>query len=173
MSCAIGIISKDGIWIGTDSAATTIDGEKRPIIAEKMFRKENFLIGYIGSVRGGQILKSKDFKCPQNILNLPDAIMECCREKGCLAINAEDQTNGHLCNYLVACKNGLYEILVDFQINQIAEYTSIGSGSCYAFGSLFTTSKSNLNPQQRIKLALNTAAYFDIATAPPFVIEKL
>ena len=173
MSCAIGLVTKDGIWIGTDSAATTNEGEKRPIEVEKVFRKGNFLIAYIGSVRGGQIVNSKDFKCPTDIFKLPDAIMELCREKGCLAINPEDQTNSHLCNYLVACKSGLYEILVDFQMNRISNYTAIGSGTSYAFGSLFTTSKSkNLTPEQKVKLALSAASFFDTSSAPPFIIEK-
>ena len=172
MSCAIGLITTDGIWIGTDSAATTSEGEKRPILAEKLFRNKNLLIAYVGSVRGGQILHKEQFKPPSNIYKLPDAIIEQCKEKGSLSINAEDQTNCHLCNYLVACKDGLYEVLADFQINKIPEYTAVGSGSSHAFGSLFTTGKSNLNPEQRVKLALTAAANFDTSTAPPFIIEK-
>lgn len=173
MSCAIGLVSDDGIWFGADSAATTNDGEIRPITAKKIFRNGNYLFAYIGSVRGGQILYPEYFKPPKDITFLVDNIIEQCRKKECLGIDAEYQTAVHKCNYLIAHKNTLYEILVDFQINEISDYTAIGSGSPYAFGSLFTTRKLKASPEQRIKLALAAAANFDTSTAPPFVIEKL
>jgi len=173
MSCAIGIVNKDGVWIGSDSAATTSDGEIRPFIAKKIFRNGKYLFAYIGSVRGGQILYPAYFKPPKDISLLIDDIIDQCQEKGCLGVDQEYQTQVHKCNYLVGYKGKLYEILVDFQLNEVLNYTSVGSGAPYAFGSLHTTGKSKLNPEQRIKLALNAAAKFDTATAPPFVIEKL
>jgi hypothetical protein len=77
---------------------------------------------------------------------LVDRIIKQCKEKGCLSIDNEYQTYVHKYNYLVGYENKLYEILVDFQINEITDYTAVGSGSSYAFGSLHTTR----NPEQRI-----------------------
>lgn len=173
MSCAIGIVNENGVWIGADSAATTSDGETRPFHAQKIFRNRDYLFAYIGSVRGGQILFPKYFKPPKDIDFLIDGIIEQCSEKGCLGVDQEFQTQVHKCNYLIGFKGKLYEVLVDFQLNEIKDYTCVGSGSPYAFGSLYTTRKTNLNPEQRIKMALGAAAMFDTSTGPPFIVEKL
>lgn len=173
MSCVIGIVNKDGVWIGADSAATTNDGERRPIDTIKVFRNKKYLIGFIGSIRGGQILYPESFNPPKLIHEFPDALRDQCEEKGCMGLLSDDQTQIHKCNYLIGYQGKLYEILVDFQINGMIEYSAIGSGSSFAFGSLYTTGKTKLNPEQRIKMALEVAAEFDMATAPPFIIEKL
>ena len=73
----------------------------------------------------------------------------------------------------MAHQGKLYEILVDFQINQVAEYDAIGAGASFAFGALYTMRKTNLKPEQRIKIALEAAAEFDTSTGPPFWIVKL
>ena len=66
----------------------------------------------------------------------------------------------------------LFTIQSDYQVAEVADnYTAVGCGQDYALGSLYATLESI--PTKRIKLALETAAYFSAAVRPPFVIEKL
>jgi ATP-dependent protease HslVU (ClpYQ) peptidase subunit len=75
-------------------------------------------------------------------------------------------------NFLVATTEGkLYEILSDFQMNEVDNFTAIGSGSTFALGSLFTSKGRIKEPEARVFKALQTAAFFDAATGPPFITE--
>jgi len=173
MSTVVGIVNSRGVWIGGDSAATTEDGEKRPVIAEKIFRNGEYLFGHIGGVRGGQLLRKVFYSPPNDIRILAESIRLHLKDFSCIALSVENQTEIHTSNFLVGFQGKLYEILTDFQMNQIPEYDAIGSGSSFAFGALYILRKEKITPEQKIKLALETAAQFDAATGPPFVIEKL
>lgn len=174
MSTVIGVVENGKIWMGADTRASTECGEIRPIVCKKIFRNGDYMIGYVGSVRGGQILYPNFFKPPKDIWDLPDKIIEQCTTKGCLA-SEENQTSMQTCNYLIGYQRKLYEILVDFQMSEIPETTSIGSGSSYAMGSLYTTSrmKDEFTPEMRIQLALEAAAEYNANTSGPFLIDVM
>ena len=41
------------------------------------------------------------------------------------------------CNFLIAYKERLYEILMDFQLNEVmGNFTAVGSGAAYAMGAM-------------------------------------
>lgn len=175
MSTVVGLKTNEGVWIGADSRASTEEGEIRPFVANKVFYNGEYLIGFIGSVRGGQVVRPEYFKPPKNVYDWPDALIAQCDKKGCLG-HSDQQTNIMLCNYIIGDKrdNKMYEILVDFQMNEIDDYTAVGSGSYYAFGSFFTTEELNIKDgHERVELALKTAAKFDSATGGPLKIMKL
>jgi len=173
MSTVIGIKKGNNVWIGSDSRGTTEDGYIRPMKCIKVFRNGPYLIGFIGTVRGGQILMEQYYDPPESIEELPDDLRKYFAEKGCLIIE-DDHTQSQQCNFLVGFEGNLYEILSDFHLGQIDNYTAIGSGSYFAYGSLYTSEKRGpKDPTKRIQLALETAAYFDIATAAPFRVHKL
>lgn len=174
MSTIIGIVENGKVWIGADSRASTEDGDIRLVKCKKIFRNSNYLFAFIGSVRGGQILYPHYFEPPEDVWDLPDAIRNQCEKKGCLAIT-EQQITATICNYLIGHKGKLYEILIDFQMTEIPEYASVGSGSYYALGSLHTTNnmKNDFKPKVRIKLALEAAATFSGGTGKPFICEEL
>jgi hypothetical protein len=173
MSTVVGISNEDGVWIGVDSAATTESGESRFIMFKKLFRNKGYLFACTGSIRGSQVLLPEHFDPPRNAFDLPDAIREQFRERGCIALSSDDQTEIQLCNFMVGYEGRLYEILVDFQMNEIMSYDSLGSGSSYAFGALHAIRNTKLSPERKIKIALSAAACFDTSTSQPFVIEKL
>ena len=174
MSTVVGLKTNKGVWIGCDSRASTEDGDVRPIIAEKIFSNGHYLIGFIGSVRGGQIIRPEYFKPPKRIYDWPDALIHQHSEKQCLVVG-EQQTSLMACNYVIGdMRTGkLYEILVDFQMNEIEEMTAIGSGSNFAYGSLFSTRELNINGEQRVMMALEAAKEFDAATGAPLKVKKL
>jgi ATP-dependent protease HslVU (ClpYQ) peptidase subunit len=174
MSTVVGIVEEGEVFIGADSLASTEEGDARPMKCSKIFRNGPYLFGFIGSVRGGQILYPNYFKAPKEIMDLPDAIMTQCTEKGC-SITSEQGTYLHACNFLIGYKGKLYEILVDYQMNEISSYSAIGGGSSYAFGSLHTTQKlkDEFVPRMRIQLALEAAEEFSTSTRRPFIYEQL
>jgi len=174
MSTVVGLKTNNGVWIGCDSRASTEDGDVRPIVAEKIFNNGHYLVGFIGSVRGGQVIRPEYFKAPKRVGDWPDALIKQFTDKQCLAMD-EKSTALMLCNFVIGDKRTgkLYEILVDFQMNEIEEMTAIGSGSNFAFGSLFTTRELNIKGERRVKLALETAQHFDAATGGPLIVKKL
>ena len=171
MSCVVGIVKDNKVWLGSESCATTSDGERRFNKLEKIFRNGPYLIGFVGTVRPGQVLLPNYFKPPKNVMDFPDAIIKQFGDKGCLGIDGEDQTYCQATNFLVAYENRLYEILVDFQMNEIDNYSAIGSGSDFATGSLHTTSFTDLTPDKRIILALKAAVNHDMGCAGPYIIK--
>lgn len=172
MSTIIGIIDNGKIWMGSDSYATTADGERRRILNRKMFYNAPYLIGHVGGIRAGQVIRSEYFDPPENIFEFPDKLREQMNNKGCLATNPDDHTSMQSSNFLIANQNGqLFEILSDFQINEVVDFVAIGSGSPYALGSLWTT-RSWSDSKRRIIAALKAATTYDMSTGPPYIIEE-
>ena len=83
MSTVMAIVEDGKIWMGADSYATTSDGERRRIVCNKIFTNGPYMIGYIGSVRTGQVVRPNQFEAPENVMDFPDALMEQFKEKGC------------------------------------------------------------------------------------------
>ena len=74
-------------------------------------------------------------------------------------------------NFLVGYKGKLYNIQSDHQVGEsVADYDAIGCGQDFCLGSLYATEKSNLNPFDRVKLALDSATNFSGGVRPPYVI---
>lgn len=173
MSCVVAIVHNKKVWMGCDSFATTETGERRPIGNEKVFRNGKYLIGFIGSVRCGQLLSPHYFKPPANILDFPTKVIDTFKIFGSL-VTTQNQTIAQESNILVATKGGkLWELMTDFQLNPIEKYTSIGSGSLFAFGSLHTSEEFDMKPEERIIKSLKAGAFFDVSTGPPFKVFSI
>lgn len=172
MSCVVGLINNGSVYIGGDGRATTNDGEIRPIVASKVFKNKKYLFGYSGSVRSGQVLLPEYFEPPDNIVDMADAVREQLKRKGCMGSN-EDQIEATQSNFLIGYEGRLYEILIDFQLNEIyGEYTAIGSGSSFALGAFFATKRVK-NPIKRIKIALDASKEFCSFVGDPYTILSI
>ena len=170
MSCVVGLLNDGKIYMGSDGIATTEDGERRPIICNKMFTNKDYLLGFTGSVRHGQVIGPKFFDPPESVYDLPDAMREQFKEKGA-ALTVDTGQEMHSCNFLVGHKGRLFEILIDFQMNEIrGDFTAIGSGGTYAMGSLFATKKWK-SPEKRVINSLEAATEYDSSCGIPFTIE--
>jgi len=170
MSCVVGLLQNGKLYLGSDGIATTEDGERRPIICVKIFTNKDYLIGYTGSVRHGQLLGPKCFDPPSSIYDFPDQIREAYEKKGAILLNENGQQM-FSSNILIGHKGRLFELLIDFQMNEVyGNFTSIGSGAAYAMGSLFATKKWK-SPEKRIINALNAASEYDRSCGEPFTIE--
>jgi len=175
MSCIIGMIENGRIILACDGVATTSDGDKRPIVVEKILRyeKPNMLIAWAGDVRPGQTLKPHYFKPPKVIYDLPDAIRDHFESKGCMTLD-ESGSQITKCNYLIAYEDRLFEILLDFQLNEVqGNFTSVGAGASYALGSLYTTQDLDMTTEEKITLALDSACEYSATCGPPYIFEEL
>jgi ATP-dependent protease HslVU (ClpYQ) peptidase subunit len=170
MSCVIGIVKGKKVWLGAESCASTGDGERRYTKLKKIFKNGPYLIGFVGNVRPGQVVMP-NWKPPKDIKDFPDALIEQFTIKGCIGTDSEDQTIIQGTNFLIAFKNRLYEILIDFQMNEIGTYSAIGSGSDFATGSLHTTSSMKFTPEKRITLALDAAVHHSTSCDGPYIIR--
>jgi ATP-dependent protease HslVU (ClpYQ) peptidase subunit len=174
MSCIVGLVDKKKVYLGSDGIASTEDGDMHPIYAIKMFKRGSYILGFAGSIRTGQIIQRGSYKLPKNIWGWPDIIREQITEKGAI-VTAEGQVQIQMSNFIIGHKGKLYELLSDFQINEVNEegYTAIGAGTTVALGSLFTSKGLDFTPEQRIYLALNAAAEFVASCGPPYTIKVL
>lgn len=180
MTCIVGIIEKDTIYIGGDSAATgasEITIRKDP----KVFSNGEFLIGVAGSFRTMQVLRFS-FKPPKQkktqdqfgymCTDFINEMRNCLREAGVMFI--KDELQEHESVMLVGYKNKLYIIDSDFQVGEhIEPWNSCGSGAPYALGALKATSNINLTARERIIKALEAASHYNITVSAPYTIKTL
>jgi ATP-dependent protease HslVU (ClpYQ) peptidase subunit len=170
MSCLIAYKSGNKIYLGSDGAATEEDGDIRPIKTKKIFRVGDYLIGYAGSIRAGQIIRNID--PPETIEELIEVMRTKMEECGCLAITDASTSLSQSC-FIVIHRDIIYEILSDFQLNEVSgNFTTIGCGGPYAFGAMHVIQEEDLSPSQKIVKALKVVSEYHAAVRPPYEVEK-
>jgi ATP-dependent protease HslVU (ClpYQ) peptidase subunit len=176
MTCIVGLVEGNTVFIGGDTA-----GSSGCFISEradgKVFRLGEFLIGFSGSYRIGQLLRYK-FQPPTlevgvelhryMVLQFVDALRECLKEGGAALKVNDVETGGH---FLVGIRGRLFGIETDYQVADYADnFAACGCGRDFAMGSLFSTSIKN--SKARVRLALESAERFDACVRGPFTIEN-
>ena len=176
MTCIVGVKTSNGIWIGGDSAVST-DNLVQTLADPKVWMKGQFIMGFAGSLRVGQIVKYKMKIPPINsrkpteymVTGFIDAMRKCLKSAGAAQEDKklEEQEN----QFLIGYKGRLFEIDEAYGVCEInGEYIAIGCGTEYALGSLHTT--KGQKPEKRIKAALDAASYFCEGVRPPFHVVK-
>lgn len=171
MTCVVGIVKKEGVFLGADSGAFNEDDLTYNVRKdEKIFQRGEMIIGFCSSFRMGQLLKYRLEipKQPKNISDLEymstlfiDAV------KTCFEQNDYDDFKEEDCNFMVGYKGCLYVIMQDFQVAVHAEgYAAIGSGEAIAVGALYATRDES--PEKSIEIALNAAENHSMAVKKPF-----
>lgn len=178
MTCIVGYVDKENnrVVIGANSASIS---DSSVIIRKdpKVFKNGEFIIGCTTSFRMMQLLrfsfkppkvKSKDiyeYMCTDFIT----AVRHCFKEGGYIEQNENGGDIGG--KFLVGYKDRLFIIDDDFQVGESIDlYLSIGCGSDFALGSLFTN-RDISSVISKITKALETASYFAVGITPPFIIE--
>lgn len=189
MTCIIGLVDKDTVYIGADRASNT-NNWTRPRATPKVFSiswfpdgrvrpsRHQFLIASSGDTRFGQIIQYQ-FEPPLQesgtemhyLANafIP-ALRACIRAQNAMgADEGRDEMNGAI---MVGYRAELYVIFSDFSIGVYeGRMDSIGSGTQYALGAMSGLTK--LSPQKRILKALEITAQFSSDVIPPFDVMKL
>lgn len=179
MTCIVGLIHKDSIYMGGDSAATS-GWELRIRKDPKVFIKKDFIIGFTTSFRMGQLLMSSKFDPPQQkakqsdldylITDFVDHLRDLYTRSGYLKKKESADVGGQ---FLVGYRKQLFIIHSDFQVAQSSQdFDACGGGQALALGAMFATQDSRMAPKKRIELALQAAENFHASVRGPFLIRQ-
>jgi len=177
MTCIVGLIDSNKVYIGGDSAAAA-NWDMLKTAQPKVFRLGELLIGYTSSFRMGQLLQYELGIPPQaedqdDYAYLVTALVEQARalfaEKGYLFTENGREKGGE---FLVGYRGKLYVVQGDFSVMAYQDtFAAVGCGAAYAMGALQVTGE--LPPKKRLKLALKVAAHFSNGVSGPFHILKV
>jgi hypothetical protein len=191
MTCIVGFLHKDTVYLAGDSAGTDDDFSQHIRKDPKVFQNGPFIFGFTSSFRMGQILMSSKFKPWKQksdqsdydymITDFVDALREAFKESGYLQKREEgDEVGG---TFLVGYKGQLYYVEDDFQIGIVYDpYLSVGCGRDLALGSLFTQTKgwelkedewNEDNITDMLILSLDAASHFSAGCKPPYNIISI
>lgn len=177
MTCIIGLVHEGEVYIGADSAAVS-SWIVQPTALRKVFRVGDFLIGYAGSFRMGQILQHH-LEVPHQqdgvsderymVVEFVEAVRNCLKEKGYTKIEENRESGAYV---LVGYHGQLYEVDEDFQIQRFLQgLTALGIGREFALGAM--AALEFMPPMERITKALAISAGFSGAVCAPFIVERL
>lgn len=180
MTCIIGMEHNGKVWMGGDSAGTAGNMQQRIRADKKVFVKGEFIIGFCGSFRMGDLLK--------HTLELPDTVGVTDPDKFMVNqfvdtlrnVLETENKNGGLTGHdklvpsiLVGFRGRLYNVESDYQCGRPEDgFDAVGSGSSVAVGAMHG-SKSITSPKSRILAALEASARNDAAVRPPFHVLSL
>lgn len=176
MTCVVAVLDKKYLYMGGDSAFTAGWYDLDVFQAEKVFMRGEAMIGVAGSPRAANLLRyTFEFPPPSRDLmaymatDFVNSVRECFKAGGYAA--KENEVEGHTSNMLIGIRGRLFKYDFDYQVQEVKDYTAIGSGERVALGALFATrGKPALT---RIKTALLAAEQFNAAVRGPFSVLKL
>jgi len=179
MTCIIGLVGKDRVYVGADSASVNVDKLiTRPTNVPKVFKRGPFIIGYTTSFRMGQLLEHWLEVPAQNpkqsdqeymVVQFAEKVRELLKEKGFSTIASNNETGG---TFIVAYKGKIYTMHGDFQVSEMSDgFDAVGCGSQFALGAMSALAK--LKPETRIKKSLEIAAYFSAGVCVPFRVRSM
>lgn len=181
MTCIVAIKEKGKLYFGADSLLSDSDSDIGIAMkAPKLFKNGPFIFAYCGSVRAGKVFQY-DLKLPEPDLSNLDmymntkfvhALMECADRNKLVIQDGNDGSSdkqNDVADLIVGIDGRLFEIQSHIQAMEWYEdYMALGSGSKYAMGSLNTTAIFDIEPKERLRLALEAAEKYALSVAKPF-----
>jgi len=174
------MIHNGKVWMGGDSAGTAGNMNQRIRADKKVFVKGEFIIGFCGSFRMGDLLKHT-FEIPDTTeVTDPDKFMVNQFVDALRSLLETENKKAGLSDrdklypsILVGFRGRLYNIESDYQCGRPEDgFDSVGSGSSVAIGAMHG-SKGITSPKARITAALEAASRNDAAVRPPFHVLSL
>lgn len=177
MTCIAGLIDNGKIYMGADSAG--VAGTSLRVRADqKVFVKDDFIMGFTTSFRMGQLLRYNLQVSPRPesldvfeymVTSFIEAVRKCLKDGGFAEKKDEKEKGG---TFLVGYQGRLVCIDSDYQVEEhMLPYAATGSGEDVALGVLFAN--GHLEPDERILQALEAAEQFSAGVRRPFVIKTL
>lgn len=179
MTCIAGVVEGDRVFIGGDSAGVVADDFSLTVRADqKVFRNGDFIFGFCGSFRLGQLLRYAFTPPKRNrrdvhrymVTTFIDAVRETLKRGG-LAKKEHDveDIDG---SFLVGYRGRLFIIDGDYQVGEAVDgFAAIGCGGAIAQGALFVT--DGADPKRRVRRALEAAERYSGGVRRPFYIQEL
>lgn len=177
MTCIVGFVEGNTVWMGGDSAG--VGGYDLTVRADqKVFRNGPMLFGFTTSFRMGQLLRYA-LTVPDHDPRVEvekymttafiDAVRECLKTHGWASKDKESEQGGV---FLVGYKGRLFYIGSDYQVGLPADgYDAVGCGEQIARGALFAS--THLLGKERLEIALLAAERCSTGVRGPFHIESL
>lgn len=180
MTAIAGILEGGTIWLGGDSAG--VDGCYSMQVRSdpKVFKNGEFIFGYTSSFRMGQILQY-DFTPPSPhegdkgiaymVKRFVPSLMKAFKGAGYQSEEKGEVSGGtFLCGY----RSELYQIQCDYQVARVTQpYLACGCGQDIILGSLHATEQFDLDPKERITIALDAAESFSAGVRGPYTIISI
>jgi len=176
MTCIAALSYNGKVYMGGDAAAADEDSLVSSRKEPKVFIKNGYLIGYAGSFRFGKVVEHI-FNPPKisdnridRFLNtvFVDSLREVCELNKVDPGSEEDSSE-----MLIGISGRVFEFCNDWHFGEdINDFNSIGSGTKFALGSLYSTRRMR-SPNARIQLALESAEKFSPSVRGPFTILEL
>ncbi len=175
MTCIVGLIHNDKVYLGGDSAgvsgyAICSRGDS------KVFTNGEFIMGFTSSFRMGQLLRYS-FVPPvcdtwdverYMAIDFVDGVRKCLKDGGFAREESGEESAG---TFLVGFKNRLFMIDTDYQVGwNNASFDACGCGQDLAMGAMFALSDIDMSPEQKILKSLAAAAEFSAGVTGPFNI---
>lgn len=178
MTCIVGLVHGDRVYIGGDSAG--VAGYSLTVRSDpKVFVNKGFAMGFTSSFRMGQLLRFKftpppvpEGKDPYAYMvdDFVEEVRKCLRAGGYLKKENDREEGG---TFLVGWRGALYEIDSDMQVGISGEpFAAVGCGYDLAKGALaaiLTTRKGSM-PVVAIKHALEIAEAHSAGVRGPFTV---
>lgn len=177
MTCIVGLVEGDTVWLGADSAGCA--GYALTVRADqKVFRNGPMVFGFTTSFRMGQLLRYA-LKVPDHdprvevdkymTTTFVDAVRDCLKSHGWASKTKESEEGGE---FLIGYRGALFRICVDYQVARALDgYDAVGCGTQLALGALFAC--SHLTGRARIDLALLAAERMSAGVRRPFHVLAL
>lgn len=188
MTCIVAWVTETEMVMGGDAASTS-GGLVRLHRDSKIFQitiaGRPALIGYCGSARLGQLLRTVAWGTIEPpsfdvfewvICTIVPFLRDRMKAAGLAKVdnNREELFDGG--SFLLATRRRLFEIWGDAQVSESAEpYSAAGSGRSEALGALYAMRQQilNLEPRIAVESALMVSAHFNAYVRPPFTIERV
>lgn len=184
MTCIVAIAQNGTVYMGSDHAAS--DDKSGWIIPRKepkCFKAGQYGIAFTDSFRMGQILqynwtppKYTPTKTNSGLdkfmrTKFIDSVKQAFKDNGFGTIGGSDEDTGGI--FIVGVEGRVFTIDEDFHVGEsVHNFMAEGSGGQLALGALWAT-RNQKNPKMRIKAALEAAAEFNMAVAPPFTYIQI
>ena len=177
MTCIVAITKDNKVYMGGDSGGSDEDsGLILNFKAPKVFKRNEYIIGYAGSYRFGKLLEHSFVlpTVPSNVKTSEqlDAFMNSVFITSIRKQSKELELDKEELEFdvLVGIRGHLFEIGNDwYALEPTISFLTAGSGTKYALGSHYTT-QTWKDPVQRINMALNAAAEYSMDVSGPFNI---
>ena len=180
MTCVVGIVKGNIVYIGEDSLGTGYFGETVVRKDPKVFQVGEYLFGCAGSFRMMQLLRfSIEYPLPKKgqdvyefmCTTFIDLVRKNFKEGGYSKVKDNTEESDGI--FLVGFRGRLFCIDHDFQVGEsVDNFMATGSGESISLGSLYTT-KHIKDSKKRIITALESAERYMSSVRRPFIIMEL
>jgi hypothetical protein len=199
VTCVVGIVDDERVWVGADSAAVAglgVTVRRDPKVFE--LRNEQagtgVLVGFTSSFRMGQLLRYK-MRLPGRypgedayewmVKEFVEAARACLKEGGFTEVEKARERGG---TFIVGVPGSvgtaegpggeeaarLFAVHDDFQVAEpVARYYAVGCGDELALGSLATSGDWDSDPYGRVVSALRAAEMHSAGVSGPFTVLTL